>query len=48
MIGELIHKNPSANKMIIPSNWALAVAFILAEVQNNSKTMVKIGENNNE
>ena len=48
MNGEFMAKNPSTNKMKIPSNWTLALLAILADVQKNSKTMVRRGENNNE
>ena len=48
MNGEFMAKNPSTNKMNIPSNWALALFTILADAQKNSKTVVRRGENNNE
>ena len=48
MKGELIAKNPSTIKMIIPSNCAFAVLFIFADIQKNSKTMDKSGDMSNE
>lgn len=48
MNGEFMTKNPTTNKMKIPSNCVLALFFILADVQKNNKTMVRRGENNNE
>ena len=46
-MGELMAKIPSTDKMVIPSNCILAVVFVLAAVQNNSKIIVKNGVKNN-
>ena len=48
MKGELMAKNPSMTKTTIPTNWALALFLKLADNQKKSRSMVKIGANNNE